>query len=460
MTPDEIAHFMASMYPSSDLKVCNLLDAGAGEGALSAAFVDRFLNANDGFRFEELNVHTYEVHPTLFDVQKKNLEAISGINFHTYNKDFVQAAAIRIQQGEKLFTHAILNPPYKKINTNSEYRQLTRAIGLETVNLYTAFVALALELMVPHGTLVAIIPRSFCNGPYYKPFREFILKRSSLQHIHLFGARNKAFKEDGVLQENVIIMLEREAEQGEVTISTSTDATFDDFASNQFPFAEVVPDVFDEKFICIPNGNNPANRFGQINSSLKDLGVSVSTGPVVDFRLKDFLRPMPDTDTVPLLYPGHFQNNTLNWPIADFRKPNAIVLNQYTEKWMYPSGTYCVARRFSSKEEKRRIVAHVVEASNFRQIDMLGFENHLNVFHTNKSSLPRELAYGLSLYLNSTIADEYFREFSGHTQVNATDLRQMKYPSKEVLIELGEWVIQQQQIDQQALDEKLERLIA
>ena len=35
--------------------------------------------------------------------------------------------------------------------------------------------------------------------------------------------------------------------------------------------------------------------------------------------------------------------------------------------------------------------------------------------------------------------DEQFRRFSGHTQVNATDLRLMKYPSRDILTRLGIW---------------------
>jgi adenine-specific DNA-methyltransferase len=42
--------------------------------------------------------------------------------------------------------------------------------------------------------------------------------------------------------------------------------------------------------------------------------------------------------------------------------------------------------------------------------------------------LDKELAYGLVEYLNSDYCDTIFRMFSGHTQVNATDLRNMKYP--------------------------------
>lgn len=61
---------------------------------------------------------------------------------------------------------------------------------------------------------MAIIPRSFCNGPYYRPFREFVLKHAAIRHMHLFESRNKAFKDDDVLQENIIIWLERGGQQG------------------------------------------------------------------------------------------------------------------------------------------------------------------------------------------------------------------------------------------------------
>jgi adenine-specific DNA-methyltransferase len=47
------------------------------------------------------------------------------------------------------------------------------------------------------------------------------------------------------------------------------------------------------------------------------------------------------------------------------------------------------------------------------------------------------LAKGLALFLNSTLVDLYFRQFNGHTQVNATDLRSLSYPDEEQLLRLG-----------------------
>jgi hypothetical protein len=115
-------------------------------------------------------------------------------------------------------------------------------------------------------------------------------------------------------------------------------------------------------------------------------------------------------------------------------------------------------RRFSSKVEKRRIVASVVDPSIFGNAQMLGFENHLNVFHDNKHGLSELLALGLAVFLNSTAIDEYFRRFNGHTQVNATDLRQMRYPSRDVLNQLGRWSSEMGVLTQSQIDAKLETL--
>jgi adenine-specific DNA-methyltransferase len=80
------------------------------------------------------------------------------------------------------------------------------------------------------------------------------------------------------------------------------------------------------------------------------------------------------------------------------------------------------------------------------------------VFHHAKQGLPKNLARGLATYLNSTMVDAYFRRFSGHTQVNATDLRRMRYPSREMLIQLGRWASKRGTLQQEELDQKIQSL--
>ncbi|HAN9605014.1 TPA: SAM-dependent methyltransferase [Escherichia coli] len=454
MTPSSVARFMASLFPASTLQTCRLLDAGAGVGALSCAFLDRWTAG--GFGFETVEATAYEIDDILRGHLAQHLAGYNQVKTNIIAGDYIELATAEGLQGQG-YTHAILNPPYKKINSNSAHRLALRRVGIETVNLYSAFVALAVAQAAPGGQIVAIIPRSFCNGPYYRPFRDFILERAAVRHMHLFESRSKAFKDDEVLQENIIIRLERDGQQGPVTVTTSTDDTFADLVTHEHPFDRIVFPDDPERFIHVPTSpeKNAIELSEAIRSTLGDLGIKVSTGPVVDFRLKEHLRDMPGEGTVPLLYPGHFSSTGTTWPIEGMKKPNAIERNADTEKWLYPSGFYCVVRRFSSKEEKRRIVASVVEPNAFGDVPVLGFENHLNLFHENKRGLPEALARGLAVFLNTTAVDENFRRFNGHTQVNATDLKLMKYPSRETLIELGEWAMQQGTLTQEQIDAKL-----
>jgi tRNA1(Val) A37 N6-methylase TrmN6 len=461
MTPLSVARFMASLFSASTMQTCTLLDAGAGVGALSCAFLDRWIEG--GFDFKTVKTYAYEIDPLLRVHLEQSLATYSknlALKSQIVTEDFIEYAARLYKHGQGGFTHAILNPPYKKIRSDSEHRLVLRSVGIETVNMYSAFVALAVALADPGGQIVAIIPRSFCNGPYYRPFRDFVLDRVAIRHIHLFDSRSTAFKDDGVLQENIIWLLERGGHQDDVTITTSTDDKFDDFVTHTHPFNRIVFPDDSERFIHIPTSQNrnPIELSSEIHYSLEDVGVKVSTGPVVDFRLKEHLRKMPELGTVPLLYPSHFVGQRIEWPKPTNKKPNAIQRNAETEKWFYPNGFYCVVRRFSSKEEKRRIIASVVQPDVFADAEMLGLENHLNVYHEDKHGLPEALARGLAAYLNTTGVDENFRHSSGHTQVNATDLKRMKYPSRKRLIELGEWAMRCGELTQDMIDAQLDNM--
>lgn len=451
---------MADLFPPGDGD-CRLLDAGAGIGSLAAAFLERWRSG--GLRFKRVELDVYEIDDSLHEQLGQTLSKYQGdtCSVKVHGDDFIHAVAEALSGGlfaKSLprYSHAILNPPYKKINSHSAHRVDLRRVGIETVNLYSAFVALAVAQAAPGGQIVAIIPRSFCNGPYYRPFREFILERAAIQHMHLFESRSKAFKDDAVLQENIIIRLERGGEQGPVTISTSTDDTFSDLTTHRHLFERIVFSDDSERFIHVPTSpeKHMIERSPTIQYTLANLGIEVSTGPVVDFRLKEYLRDMPGPGTVPLLYPGHFAPSGTTWPIEGMKKPNAIERNTDTEKWLYPNGFYCVVRRFSSKEEARRIVASMVNPDTFGDAPVLGFENHLNVFHADRRGLPQVLARGLTVFLSTTAVDVAFRRFSGHTQVNATDLKLMKYPSREILTQLGEWAIQEGTLTQTMIDEQ------
>ena len=60
---------------------------------------------------------------------------------------------------------------------------------------------------------------------------------------------------------------------------------------------------------------------------------------------------------MPLIYPAHFSNGAVRWPLGEGRKPEAILLSPATQDLMLPSGYYVLVKRFSAKEEPRRVVA-------------------------------------------------------------------------------------------------------
>ena len=64
--------------------------------------------------------------------------------------------------------------------------------------------------------------RSFCNGPYFKPFREALLSQAQLTQIHVFDSRTAAFSDAEVLQENVIFRAVKSADHDcKTLLSTS-----------------------------------------------------------------------------------------------------------------------------------------------------------------------------------------------------------------------------------------------
>lgn len=466
MTPASTARILAGKFRDLNGEL-NLIDAGAGVGSLTTALVERALNE---FSPTAINANVWELEGVLVENLNHSLKLCEQAAIESdvvwctkVNRvDFISNAVNLIQNknhGQKVdsFNKAILNPPYLKITASGEERKLLRSVGVETGNLYSCFVALALMLLDSGGELVAITPRSFCNGPYFNDFRRILLDGNNLNKIHVFESRTSAFKADKVLQENVIFHIVKNEVQGKVEIISSTGANDLDPIVRVVDFNDVVNKNNSERFIHIVTNDEQASiasRIGGMPCSLDDLGIKVSTGKVVDFRTKPNLRNNPEENTVPLIYPMHFNNGLIEYPVISKKKPNAIVLNEETEKLMVPNGTYILIKRLTSKEEKRRIVAGLY-TKDLADVPVVGFENKTNYFHTGGQPLEMGFAKGLWVYLNSHVVDQYFRQFNGHTQVNASDLYTLRYPSYEQLISLGE---KAQQFDQQLFDELVANL--
>ncbi|WP_339268010.1 Eco57I restriction-modification methylase domain-containing protein [Paenibacillus sp. FSL R5-0470] len=450
-TNSKIACLMASMFDEGRSKI-RLLDAGAGVGSLSAAFIAEMCCCEDGPK--EISIVAYEKDPVLLPYLFKTREICYDVcnrlgiklDWEILNRDFIKES-INLLENSKVedleiqrFDCAILNPPYRKIHSSSLERKFLKRISVETSNLYSAFVILTLRLLKSDGELVAITPRSFCNGPYFKSFRLEMLKESTFCRIHTFDSRRSTFSDDGVQQENIIFkLIKREPKNSSKVSITSSSENTNEIAKYSIRYDQFVHPNDKQLFIRILKndaGYQISDQIDKLGNTLEDLGISVSTGRVVDFRSKDYLRNQSLHGTVPLIYPFHFEDGFVKWPKLNSKKPDSIFQNCVTESLLLPSGYYVLVKRFSSKEERRRVVAAIYDPGRV-MLSKIGFENHVNYFHLNGKGLTERIAKGLTVFLNSSLIDSYLRQFNGHTQVNATDLRNLKYPRIEQLEDIG-----------------------
>ena len=349
---------MASLFADTSGDV-RALDPGAGVGSLTAALVERY--ASGATKPRSISLTCYEIEPLLIDYLRTTLEeaerrsnasriAAAG---QIQPDDFILSHAVGAQANlfaeerrtPRRFTHAIMNPPYKKIHSDSGHRSALRRAGIETSNLYTGFMFLAAAQICEGGEMVAIVPRSFCNGPYFKPFRDRFFSMMTLRQIHAFEKRNAAFQSDAVLQENIIIHAVKGAKPSIVKITTSSGGNFEfdpvsrecataDMTQRFVDYAAVIGRNGRDRFVHIAAGDHEqriVDRMSYFTATLADLGLEVSTGPVVDFRLQKDLRSQPDKYTAPLLYAAHFRGGSLEWP-KDMKKPNAIEVTERSRK--------------------------------------------------------------------------------------------------------------------------------
>ena len=440
-TPMAAARLIASIPRLPESGTLRVLDPGAGSGVLAAALVSRVLAERPEASIEIVAV---ERDPLVLPSLRATLmacEQAGGGRVHAraveadFILDSVGLDALLNLDGQ--FDLVIENPPYGKLAVSSAHRTAMRAAGVDAPNLYAAFLSLSVAALREGGQVVAITPRSFFNGPYFGAFRAHLLDSIALDRVHVFGSRSTVFADAGVLQENVIFAGTRGASPGVVELSVSRDHT-DDVSTRAVAYEEVVFPNDPNRFIRLATDAEDTAVAEVVLSqpcSLTDLGVQVSTGRVVDFRSRHALSAVEQPGAAPLIYPGNLRDGGVIWP-REIRKPQWFQPTDDKDRGMLlPEGWYAVVKRFSAKEERRRVVASVW--SPLDNPGKVAFENHLNVFHTGGHGMDEDLAKGIAVWLNSSVIDKFFRTFSGHTQVNATDLRTLRFPTAAILRDLG-----------------------
>jgi adenine-specific DNA-methyltransferase len=456
-TESKTADYMASMFNSlGNINVVKLLDAGAGEGVLTESAALRCLEL--GYR--QVYAVLYEIDEGILPILKENMDQLvrtfikkgGSLSYEIINEDFVLS---RPDKDQPNFHISIINPPYFKYNSkHSIYSGATGDLFKGNPNIYASFMAVVSSCLASLGQMVAIIPRSFTNGLYFEGFRKYLQSQMSLERAHIFQSRNRLFKKMGVLQENIICKFVKREQRPTIEISSSTCS--EDLAESQaacYPQKLIIDRTNRHNIIRIPECAADGRILRIVEnwpSSFEKNNYFISTGPVVEFRTREFITGMSRENSIPLLRMHNIKAFQIEWT-GKHRKDTHLILKEGHEKYTSKNKVYVILKRFSSKDEKRRLVAGINDPQQFKN-HLIGLENHLNYIGIKGEDMNLPEAFGLAALFNSTFMDRYFRSISGNTQVNATEMRLLKLPRREQIISIGKEVQRAKSYEQSAID--------
>jgi adenine-specific DNA-methyltransferase len=479
LTPLEIARFMARLHGPMGQEEIRILDPGAGAGILACALCESLVNSPNAPK--TIYVEAYEndlglkqcLNDCLQHAQEWTKARGVKLEFNTSSEDFVMAYGDLLTDSPPLFSLtnkvvtpfdiAISNPPYFKIPKSDKRAQIAAAIVHGQPNIYAIFLMISALLLRRGGYLIAITPRSYATGLYFRLFRKKFFAKMRPEFIHVFHSRRDAFSRDDVLQENVILA----AQRIDGWISKSTHALVKVSYSygkrdlsrpkeRWIPVGDVLDWCHEDKIFRIPatDKDDVIRRIVRAwDGDFRKYGLEISTGPIVPFRATSVVSShgqVPQTHA-PLLWMQNVTPMCIKWPVNEIKKQQFVVLNPTAMPLLIPNKNYVLLRRFSSKEQSRRLIAAPLLAG---QLDthLIGLENHLNYIHRPGSCLSEEEAYGLAVLLNSELLDTYFRIQNGNTQVSATELRAMPLPPLLKISEIGRVAMHFSEITPEILD--------
>ena len=450
-TSIETAEYMANLFELSILpEHVRILDPGTGSGILTAAIIDRL---NESGAISSIHLTCYETDAEIQPLLTNNLILIKEMSAIPLEYELVTDNYILSQQHDfeedilanpspPKYDIVIANPPYLRVMRNDAAAMSMPKVVHGAPNLYFLFASMSLFNLKEGAEMVYIIPRSWTSGLYFYQFRKYLLTYGKLIHIHLFVSRDKVFNEEEVLQETMIIKIKKTLDAPKSVFITSSQSNndFADITSLIVPYSLVV--AGNDLYVFLPTNNEEMNVIHKVhkyNRTFPDEGLRMRTGIVVDFRQWDELRKEPGEHIVPLFYSQHIKDGKVHhnpsgkefdWIVDN--KPSLIQKNK----------NYVFCKRFTAKEERRRLQCGIYLAEDFPEYKFIGTQNKINyVDLVTDSDMDLPTVYGVYALLNSTLFDMYYRILNGSTQVNSTEINSIPVPPIAIMKQIGEKVL-------------------
>ena len=464
-TSVETAQYMASMFVAPTKADITILDPGAGSGILTAAVIDRLQSDTT---VKSIHVTCYETSEDVLPILKKNLAYIKENSVIPVEYEVIAQNYITVQSDDfngtmtanpnpAKYDWVICNPPYKKIMRHAAEATSMPSICYGAPNLYFLFMAMGLFNLDKQGEMVFIIPRSWTSGAYFQKFRDYLFNTGTLKQIHLFVSRDMVFEKERVLQETMIVKVDKSGTRDTIKITCSnSNSDFNNSSTTIVPYSTIV--VGPEKYVYLVTTDSELavlQGLGKWRNTLPSIGLKMRTGLTVDFRSWDYLKNQPEEGTVPLLYAQHIKNGRVVFPAQ--REYEYIT----TEKagLIQRNKNYLLVKRFTAKEEKRRLQCGIYLSADLPGYAQISTQNKVNFIEGVGFDLTVEQVYGLYVLFNSTLYDQYYRMLNGSTQVNSTEVNTMPVPTLAEIERLGSALIKMDDLSVERCDNLLGALI-
>lgn len=418
-TSPEIARYMARVA-IREIDTLSILDPGCGNGILAAAVIEACIQNKKCFHFR---VTLVENDDSIADVINKSIVIIK--DYVTKNRGSVQFAFVK----ENFITSSLVekydlvisNPPYKKLRKDSEEAKIMRHVLFGQPNLYGLFMAKSLDLLKENGQFIFITPRSWTTGLYYKTLRQYLLKKLNIEELLLFSDRGNIFKNENVLQETMItIGKKNDAINNDIKICITANSNIDN--CNCFVVkADLIKNIGEDGCLFLPSNAEELTAINEMENKKDNFlsaGYVFKTGPVVEFRNKEYLNKNAD---IRMYRAAHVVNGKCIFP-ANTDKHQFI--SKEAKNLMVPNSPTVFVKRITSKEEMKRLqCCAYIPCSEDKYISV---ENHLN-YLTRADNKPLTVPEVIRIcdILNSDLYDTYYRVLGGSTQVNAGDLNKL-----------------------------------
>lgn len=434
-TTAKTAMYMASLFCIDlDKEELSILDAGAGTGILSAALLDRIYQS--GYT-GKVNLTCYETDCVVLPVLERNLQIAKekyGISYSIKTENYITSQYFGIgtflDEDSCKYDYIIGNPPYLKVSKDAPEALSMPLVCHGAPNLYFLFWAMGIYNLKTNQELVYIIPRSWTSGAYFKKFREYLFSNAVITDIHLFESRDKVFGGESVLQETIIIKVKKTRKEPDtINITTSSDSEFSDIRKFKAPYHTVVPKNHYVYLITDEKDADVIERINNLPQTLPDIQLKMQTGIIVDFRTREVLRDNMEEGAFPLLYAQHIKDGRVVWPLG---KEGEVIQTDHPA-YLQENSDFLLVKRFTSKEEKRRLQCGIYLKQRYSQFKYISTQNKVNFVKCDSPCI----TYGLYVLLNSSLYDAYYRILNGSTQVNSTEINQIPIPSRDVIEKMG-----------------------